>query len=365
MIVVEGQKSFRVAGSAQIITDDRELAWAEKLVRKDEDIKWILGNFVEADRPNDNGHIFPLEDLKAQLPTIAPKPLNMLHHPNRIVGCVTAAELLYPAGGTPALVMPTAAAATMAGGVSGSTTLQILGGGGQSHYNLNVTAAAANPYVEALSAFWRNFFPEEYLAVSAAHSEGSLFYSMECVPESLTCPVDNLSFAYRGCHDTSYCDHLNAPRSPKRLNRPHFNASALILPPVQPGWRGADIVSVADLLSLEPAAAQSLYNDVADTAGHLEVREWEAAMASLLDLVAADAERSIARSYSAEERRKLASVGKAMPDGSFPIVNEADLRNAIQAFGRAPEEKRAAVKRYIRKRAKALGKENLLPEGWS
>lgn len=68
------------------------------------------------------------------------------------------------------------------------------------------------------------------------------------------------------------------------------------------------------------------------------------------------------REFSGEERERLAGRGMALPDGSFPIVTKADLRNAIQAFGRAPEDKRRQVARHIRKRARALGAEDLLPE---
>ena len=38
------------------------------------------------------------------------------------------------------------------------------------------------------------------------------------------------------------------------------------------------------------------------------------------------------RMYSASDRRKLADSGDALPDGSFPIKNVEDLKNAIGAF---------------------------------
>lgn len=69
------------------------------------------------------------------------------------------------------------------------------------------------------------------------------------------------------------------------------------------------------------------------------------------------------RDYSPEERERLAEEGKALPDGSFPIVDEEDLRNAIQAIGRASDPEKA--KAHIKKRAKALDKEDLVPEDWS
>lgn len=68
------------------------------------------------------------------------------------------------------------------------------------------------------------------------------------------------------------------------------------------------------------------------------------------------------RDYSDKQRRAMASRGQAMPDGSYPIADRADLENAIQAFGRAKNP--AAVKRHIIKRARALGLTELLPESW-
>lgn len=67
--------------------------------------------------------------------------------------------------------------------------------------------------------------------------------------------------------------------------------------------------------------------------------------------------------FSPEEREELAKKGEAMKDGSYPIRNKADLKNAIQAFGRA--KNKAATKKHIIKRAKALGETELIPEEWN
>lgn len=65
------------------------------------------------------------------------------------------------------------------------------------------------------------------------------------------------------------------------------------------------------------------------------------------------------REYNAEEREKLADTGSALPDGSFPIVDMVDLENAIQAYGRAKDQSKAA--KHIAKRAKDLGLEDMIP----
>ena len=67
---------------------------------------------------------------------------------------------------------------------------------------------------------------------------------------------------------------------------------------------------------------------------------------------------------SQEVRERLAGEGKAMPDGAYPIRNVSDLKNAIQAFGRAKESERTAVRKHIVKRARGLNREDLIPENW-
>ena len=74
------------------------------------------------------------------------------------------------------------------------------------------------------------------------------------------------------------------------------------------------------------------------------------------------AEIAMKNAFSEENRMDLAKDGKAMEDGSYPIVSEGDLRNAIQAFGRAKDKE--ATKKHIMKRARALKLESLIPANW-
>ena len=66
------------------------------------------------------------------------------------------------------------------------------------------------------------------------------------------------------------------------------------------------------------------------------------------------------RFFSAKTRRKYASQGVALPDGSFPIPDKDALRRAIRLVGKGG----AAAKRHIIKRAKALGANGMLPSKW-
>jgi len=80
------------------------------------------------------------------------------------------------------------------------------------------------------------------------------------------------------------------------------------------------------------------------------------------EIAGARAALELKRMFTAERRAELAEEGDALPDGSFPIVNEGDLRNAVQAAGRAKYQEK--VKRHIKKRARELDRTDLLPDAW-
>lgn len=80
------------------------------------------------------------------------------------------------------------------------------------------------------------------------------------------------------------------------------------------------------------------------------------------EIEAEAAEIALKRAFSEERRFDLAKTGEAMADGSYPIVSETDLRNAIQAYGRAKDKE--ATKKHIMKRARALKLESLIPGNW-
>jgi len=242
-VVFDGKSSIRIAGAAHVIDDAREYAWAEKHVYRDRDLKWILGNFVQADEPNSNGHIFPLEDLRAHQATLNNKPLNLLHQERRIVGHYVANELLFPVE----------------------------------------AADVTTPYMEALAAYYHYIFREEFEAVNEAHQEGKLFFSMECVPSRLRCAAEGCGqeFAYRGRQHESYCDHLRTQTLAKRhLIEPHFTGGALIIPPVRPGWKNADVKELTRLFT--EAQQEVILAAVEEEAPHLDAATWESLMLSLV-----------------------------------------------------------------------------------
>jgi hypothetical protein len=67
--------------------------------------------------------------------------------------------------------------------------------------------------------------------------------------------------------------------------------------------------------------------------------------------------------YTVDQRKALAAIGQALPDGSYPIKTRQDLKNAIKlvGVGNAPT---ATVKAFCIKRAKALHAMSMIPASW-
>lgn len=295
-------------------------AWVERVVRKDPDIRWIVGNYVEADLANDNGHIFPKRDLFTAQHTVAGKPLNMLHRDHYIVGSFAGAQMLTSEG-------------------------QVISDVGEkSAYN--------GDYVEAVAGMWHTRFPEEYFNIQRAHKEGSLFFSMEAVPEEVSCPDCDHRVVFAGTDSETYCAHMRGATGPKILHNPVFAGGAIIIPPARPGWSRADVKDITASMS-KWNQAPPLFEALTSQATHLDQATVEQLMAQIMLL---------AREFSPGKRDNMAKKGTAMPDGSFPIANAKDLKNAIKAASRAKSP--AAAKAHIKNRAKALGLSDLIPEGW-
>lgn len=238
--------------------DDKTIrAWSERHVRQDPDIKWILGNFVEAERANSNGHTFPLADLFVSQRTLDLKPLNMVHHPQYIVGAFAGGQMLSPQG-------------------------EVVEA---SDYLLDdelISADLGMPFMEAVAAFWYRNWPEEHEVIQRAHNEGQLFYSMEAIPETITCstPECAMTAKYMGHEHESYCEHMNGITGPKRLDKPVFSGGAIIVPPVQPGWKNADIKEISKLVAQRGFDFEKIVAD--SQPEELEVVIWEQMMANLL-----------------------------------------------------------------------------------
>lgn len=136
-------------------------------------------------------------------------------------------------------------------------------------------------------------------------------------------------------------------------------------PPGADGAHTSEPASAADLIKKD-LEVKGTDKQVADFAEFLN-REG-LSMADALERLAVEAmldtvESMEKREFSADERKKAAKEGHALPDGSFPINTVSDLHNAIQAYGRAKDK--AKAKAHIVSRAKALGASKDLPESWT
>lgn len=340
-VILEGERSFWLGTQAALVEDSRELAWAETFVKSDPHLKWIVGRFAEAERANLNGHIFPLKDHQAAAETLPNKPLNMLHFPQRIVGHFVAAQMIVPgADNKPDGVM---------------------------------TAAAddgLNAYIDALSAFYAYYFPDQLKQVEKAHAAGLLSYSMEAVPDTLTCPNAGcgLTVPYNGKTSPAYCGHLNKPGSPKRLNKTNFLGGALIIPPASPAWSRADITQMMALMEENELESAGVFEQVAAQFPHMTFAQQEVLTAQVVMVAqrTQDDRRDAvlyASSVSMADRMRLAKEGKALKDGSYPIETLKQLKSAI-ILCQSGHGDVAAAKALIIRRANDLGGAGMLPTDW-
>lgn len=180
---------------------------------------YLHGRFVEADTPNRNGAMWSSEDLELAQATVAGGPLNWLHKETHIVGALLDGRFTEgreAADGTPAI----------------------------------------GNHIVSTAVMWRFLFQQESNVVEKAAADGRLYYSMECVSDTVTC-VDRPgragcgeSFGYPDFLGKTACDHLNTRQAAAQFDKPVFLGGALIVPPVEPGWARADVDIVRQAAAL-------------------------------------------------------------------------------------------------------------------
>jgi hypothetical protein len=124
----------------------------------------------------------------------------------------------------------------------------------------------------------------------------------------------------------------------------------------------------ADMLGQLSASAPNLRIRVREAKKSLRENNLQALTASaanMRDRVLIAAAIAELANISEEERMKLAKKGHALSDGAYPIRNVEDLKNAIQAYGRSKASERYMVRKHIIKRARSLGKMELIPDYWT
>ena len=180
---------------------------------------YLNGRFVEADTPNRNGAMWSSEDLELAQATVAGGPLNWLHDETQIVGT-------------------------------------LLDGTFRPGREAAAGELAIGNHITSTAALWRFLFPAEAAIVEKAALDARLYYSMECLSETVTCvdkpgrPGCGETFEYAAFNGKTACSHLNARTSAARFDQPIFLGGALIVPPVEPGWARADVDVVRQAAAL-------------------------------------------------------------------------------------------------------------------
>ncbi|HXP29717.1 MAG TPA: XkdF-like putative serine protease domain-containing protein [Stellaceae bacterium] len=137
---------------------------------------------------------------------------------------------------------------------------------------------------------------------------------------------------------------------------------------------GVDLTEIS--LVDRPANPEAVFEMVKRAEGALGPQpraRWDCGVAAHRHFAQADAARCMEqqmsvngaatkRDYSAAERQAMAESGEALPDGSFPIKDRADLAAAIHDCGRAKDPAKARA--HIIARAEALDATDLLPPDW-
>lgn len=197
-----------VTSNDALATADLQFSWAEDYMTDNESVLWVLAKYVEADRPNGNGQMWTFADLVEAQDTIRYSPMNVLHR-GEAVGVWVNQRMIYPLDDSSNFI--------------------------------------DHPFIEVLGALWGMRNPEVAALVGSAYNEGSLFVSMECIPESVTFKADDReeTYTWLGPRHESYGEIARIPGVISQLNKPNFVGGALILPPVKPGWSGARVLELA------------------------------------------------------------------------------------------------------------------------
>jgi hypothetical protein len=206
-------------------------------------IKWITGNFVEADNPNSNGQFWTAGDLEMAEYTIKYAPLNMVHKFWRPVGFFLGTE---------------------------RTTLN----------RQEQAASGDNLVIRTLSGIWSHLFPAEAAMVENANETQTLALSMECRGTHLRCTgPTGCGNEYPYADVKTHCAHLTERTSVRHIVNPTFRGGALIVPPVQPGWKNAKAEILREVSSYA-AQSEAMYQ-IASPDGSLTITAWEQIMAML------------------------------------------------------------------------------------
>jgi hypothetical protein len=167
---------FLVAPVAPLTPGAEEIenyAFAQQLknAAPNENLMWLRGNYVEADNPNANGHIWTAGELSIKSLTPMFMPVTVMHDPRTAVGLIAEAGLKVPEKDD-----------------------------------------VPRSRIETAMALWQHRFPEVCEEAMHNYNAGSLMQSMECRSPWYTCAECGESFAKlpEGAESKNWCQHMKA-----------------------------------------------------------------------------------------------------------------------------------------------------------
>ena len=264
-LVVERNDRLFLVSDAHVVRTAEEFAnvapdyasqiddWEVEVAEANPYIKWISGKYVESGKPNTNKQFWTSGDLSMAEYSIRYAPLNMVHRVRQPIGFYLSTRKIFADEGEAA-----------------------------SEDEQDFT-------IEALSGLWSHIFPFESAMVDTADAAGKLFYSMECVGTHITCGGPE------GCGETfeyaqveTHCEHLKERASVRHIVNPTFRGGALIVPPVKPGWTGANATiyqeALVEAASKYAEATEAAYASLVREGSDLSPGEWEGTMAAIMAL---------------------------------------------------------------------------------
>lgn len=310
--------SARVVRSGTEVSQDLASASNFDIERSNPYLKWIVGDFVEADNPNGNTQFWTKDDLALGEYSIKYSPLNMLHKQQTPIGFFASTRtidltgkdkanldvaLKHPKKGLHRFIHPRNIVHSTLLGYGGSLCVACGSPAGDADHDGDVdatgvadtdaaakkTATTGSAKIEALAGMWSHVFPFESAMVDQADEMGSLFYSMECRGTHLHCAGPNgcdQSFDYMA--PETHCAHLQERTSIRHIVNPTFRGGALILPPTRPGWANANASVVQDAVREEARLyaeqTEGAFNQLTSEGTPLTVSQWEHLMATVVSL---------------------------------------------------------------------------------
>lgn len=164
-----------------------EFAFASAVKSKapNENIGWLQGKYVEADRGNLNGAMWLSDELALKSLTPILCPVTVMHDPRTAVGCIADAKLF---------------------------------------------TETASTHIETVLGIWRHRFPDTWDEIEHNIKQGEMAQSMECYAPWYTCSTCERSYVKlpQGAERASWCDHLRSNESRRILRDTCFTGTGLI-----------------------------------------------------------------------------------------------------------------------------------------